>query len=86
MLKLFTVIVGASYDAADPMAYRVRAPDGDLALSHARRVFEAHGHDTGRVLFVMEGAPKFLPTYTRDTFPEKNVVDLGTAQFAEEIA
>ena len=84
MLTLYTVIMADIYDVNDPKAYRVRAKDGDLALAHARRVFQAHAGSPGRVLFVMEGAPTFLPTYTRDEFPSKGVIDLGTAQFGDE--
>ncbi|USN14085.1 hypothetical protein KABACHOK_02490 [Brevundimonas phage vB_BpoS-Kabachok] len=81
MLKLFTVIVTEAYEAANPKAYRVRAPDAGLALAHARTVFSAHSGSKGSVLFVMEGAPVFLPIYARDDFPDKGVIDLGTAQF-----
>ena len=84
MLKLFTVIVAESYNAGDPKAYRVRALDGNLALAHARKVYKAHTSSDCNVLFVMEGAPTFLPTNTRDDFPETGVVDLGTAQFGDD--
>ena len=81
MLKLFTVIVADAYNAGDPKAYRVRALDGDLALAHARKVYKAHTSGDCTVLFVMEGAPTFLPACTRDEFPKTGIIDLGTAQF-----
>lgn len=85
MLKLYTVIVADAYNGGDPKAYRVRAIDGDVALAHARQVYTAHTGDKALVQFVLEGAPNFLPTYARDDFPAKGVIDLGTAQFGDAV-